>query len=164
MMTPDAIRSSIVIPALSRLGLYSPPAERLLLGTAAVESNFVNFIQFGGGPARGMFQMEPPTFRDIMDRVLAGARHATLRAAVLATAAHQPAGFPELLTNHLFAAAMARAKYFSVGPAIPDRLDDQAQYWWTNYNGRSPHGLKPEDYIAAWHRYCAPLYPSSDIA
>lgn len=158
MTSPGAIRSSIVIPALSRLGLYSNPAERLLMGTAAVESNFVHFVQFGGGPARGMFQMEPPTFNDIMDRVLTGIRQAPLRAAVLATAAYQPAGFSELTANHLFAAAMARAKYFSVAPAIPKTLADQAHHWWTYYNGRSPNGLKPNDYIATWERYCAPLY------
>ncbi len=37
----------------------------LLLGTAAAESAFVHRFQLGGGPARGLWQMEPKTASDI---------------------------------------------------------------------------------------------------
>jgi hypothetical protein len=159
MIDPKIARSAYVVPALTRLGLYSLQAEKLLMGTAAIESNFQNFVQFGGGPARGMFQMEPPTFHDILDRFLAGHSQATLKAAVLTMATTSPPSFDELVTNHLFAAAMARAKYYSIPAPIPIGLNEQADYWWTYYNGRSPHGLKPADYLAKWATYCAPLYP-----
>lgn len=154
---PSTARTQFVVPALHKLNLYSPQAEHLLMGTAAVESNFTNFVQFGGGPARGMFQMEPATYHDLVDRFLA--TDAALNATVLSLAGAHPASFLSLTEDHLFAAAMARIKYHSVGHPLPDTLHDQSQHWWTYYNGRSPHGLKPKDYIAAWNSYCAALYP-----
>ena len=57
MIEPSVARSSFVVPALTHLGLYSLDAEKLLMGTAATESEFQHFRQIGGGPARGMFQM-----------------------------------------------------------------------------------------------------------
>jgi hypothetical protein len=158
MIEPATARLLYIQPALARLGLYSVPAERLLMGTAAVESNFTNFVQFGGGPARGMFQMEESTFHDMFNRVLSKKHNAALKAAVLATSSKNPPTFLELTTNHLFAAAMARVKYCSIPVPIPEGLDDQAEYWWVYYNGRSPHGLKPMNYIKSWNSYCAPLY------
>jgi hypothetical protein len=158
MISPVVVRSAYILPALHGLNLYSPSAERLLMGTAAVESNFSNFIQFRGGPARGMFQMEPPTFHDILDRFLSLKSHQALKAAVIVTATHNPPTFLELTTNHLFSAAMALAKYYSIHSPIPQTLEDQAEYWWMYYNGRSPHGLKPKDYIASWKKYCEPIY------
>lgn len=61
MIDPQTARTVYVIPALSTLGLYSLAGEQLLMGTAATESNFKNFGQFGGGPARGTFQTETDT-------------------------------------------------------------------------------------------------------
>jgi hypothetical protein len=158
MIVPTVVRSAYVLPALHRLNLYSPSAERLLMGTAAVESNFNNFVQFGGGPARGMFQMEPPTFHDMLDRFLSLKSREALRAAVVATDNDKTPAFLDLTNNHLFSAAMARVKYYSIHAPIPSSLEDQAHYWWTYYNGRSPHGLKPKDYIASWRKYCESIY------
>jgi hypothetical protein len=158
MIEPSAARNLYVIPALNRLGLYSVQAERLLMGTAAVESNFVNFVQFSGGPARGMFQMEPLTFNDMLNRVLANKKHAAIKAAAFAMSTNNPPTFVELTTNHLFAAAMARIKYYSIAAPIPIDLDSQAQYWWTYYNGRSPGGVGVKGYLDAWNTYCAALY------
>lgn len=50
--------------------LNSRSAELLLLGTAAKESDMgYSLHQVGGGPARGIFQAEPPTIRDDLDRI-----------------------------------------------------------------------------------------------
>jgi len=47
-------------------GVCSPVAVNLLLGTAAQESRFGTYLyQLGGGPALGVFQMEPITEADI---------------------------------------------------------------------------------------------------
>lgn len=167
MVEPAFARKMFVVPALIRLGLYSDQAERLLMGTAAVESNFTNFEQgyrdkISGwhrkGPARGMFQMEPATFNDMIGRVLSIKNNQALRDAVLATSVECPPLFLEITANHLFAAAMARVKYHSVHAHIPNSLGDQAQFWWTYYNGRSANGLKPKDYLNTWDEYCAHLY------
>ncbi len=156
MISPATARDAFIVPALTRIGHYSLDAEKLLMGTAAIESSFTYFVQFGGGPARGMFQMEAATFDDLMHRVLSTKAHRKLRSDVLATA--KTPNFFDITHNHLFAAAMARVKYFSIRAPIPAGLEHQAYYWWTYYNGRSPHGLKPGDYVTAWHKYCAPLY------
>jgi len=162
MIPPATARDEYVLPALHAIGLYSPAAERLLMGTAAIESGFVDFVQLGGGPARGMFQMEPPTFLWLLDNYLADPGRQALRASVLALAVSDRPVADDLVGNHLFAAAMARIKYLSVPEAIPSDVADQAQYWWHYYNGRSPHGLKPENYMSRWALYCAPLYTQVD--
>jgi hypothetical protein len=158
-MTPQQARDDFILPALQHIGLHTPDAERLLMGTAAIESNFINFVQFGDGPARGMFQMEPPTFDDLTTRILGAASHAALGAKVAELAAPDQPGFLLLQTNHKLAAAMARVKYFSIPAAIPSTLAGQANYWWRFYNGMSPHGLKPQDYLDRWGQYCHALYP-----
>jgi hypothetical protein len=56
---------------LQDLGMHSESAVNLLLGTAAQESQFgTYFRQIGGGPALGVFQMEPDTEIDIWDNYL----------------------------------------------------------------------------------------------
>ena len=50
--------------------MYSPVAENLIMGTAAQESGFTYIKQLGGGPALGMFQVEPATAEDILFRYL----------------------------------------------------------------------------------------------
>src|SRR5260221_162978 len=61
------------ILAISGLGLdpgdLQAPVE-LLLGTALQESGLTYRVQLGGGPARGLFQMEPNTHDDIWDNFL----------------------------------------------------------------------------------------------
>lgn len=48
---------------------YSFSAVELLMGTAAVESQLGTYLrQVGGGPALGVMQMEPATFRWLRDR------------------------------------------------------------------------------------------------
>ena len=105
-----------------------------------------------------MFQMELTTFNDVTGRVLAGKKHHALRDAAYGMADTSPPSFLSLTTNHLFAAAMARVKYYSVPTSIPSGLENQADYWWVHYNGRSPHGLKPADYIKSWNSFCSALY------
>ncbi|HUB16168.1 MAG TPA: hypothetical protein VMB34_29755 [Acetobacteraceae bacterium] len=159
MVAPADALANYVRPALIGLNLHSVDAERLLMGTAAVESNFVNFVQFGRGPARGMFQMEPATFDDIINRYLAMAEQAVLRDALIALASGSPPRFDALETDHLLAAGLARVRYHMVQAGIPSALKDQAEYWWVHYNCESPHGLKPADYLARWEHYCKALYP-----
>ena len=65
MDTGDMIR--VTEDVLARLGLPydTQPGRRLVLGTAAVESDLRFLYQIGRGPARGICQMEPATALDI---------------------------------------------------------------------------------------------------
>ena len=44
----------VIAPALDKLGLWSPSAEELVLGTAIVESGLTYIRQWGDGPALGL--------------------------------------------------------------------------------------------------------------
>ena len=64
-MNAGDIREYAVRPALEMIELWSQVAEDLVMGTAAQESHFSYLEQLHQGPALGMWQMEPATFRDI---------------------------------------------------------------------------------------------------
>ena len=66
MLNVDQLRVDLIRPSLDGLGKWSPQAENLLLLTAAVESALGTYVrQKGGGPALGIYQMEPTTHDDI---------------------------------------------------------------------------------------------------
>jgi hypothetical protein len=99
-------------------------AVRLLLGTAAVESDFGTFLrQKGGGPALGAFQIEPATFIDLKTR-FADRYMLTHRT------------FEECEGNLWLSIVMARLKYWSIPKPLPpkDDLPGMAMYWADYYN------------------------------
>lgn len=161
MIAPDTLRAAHIVPALNAMGLYTLAAEELLMGTAAVESAFRRVLQFPQGPGRGYFQMEAATFNDLASRVLAQKANKPWKVAIDSLASRLPINSNDLVTNHTLAAAMAMLKYESVHRSVPVKAADHAEFWWRYYNGRSPRGLKPADYRAAWARLCAPLYPAA---
>ena len=71
MLDPQHFLAYVVRPSLESIGLWSEAAERLLLGTAIAESQLTWLRQHGGGPARGVYQIEPATHDDIWANYLA---------------------------------------------------------------------------------------------
>ena len=65
MLAATQIRSMVIRPALSKINLWSPSAEELVLGTAIVESGLTYIRQWGDGPALGLWQVEPSTQNDL---------------------------------------------------------------------------------------------------
>jgi len=51
----DQLRDQIVTPGCERLGLASPEAIVLLVGTAMQENRLTYFTQFGAGLTLGLF-------------------------------------------------------------------------------------------------------------
>ena len=141
MINAEQLRCEIVRPACDALGRWSQGAENLLLLTCAVESRLGTYLrQLGGGPALGIFQMEPATYRDIWTNYLAFRpeyvdaleRMTGLPAAVLRAS-------PERMVWDLrYAAAMARIHYLRVRSTIPgtDNWPALAVYWKDHYNTR----------------------------
>ena len=70
-ISPDQLRREVIRPALAVLDLHSDAAEALVLATAGVESNLTWLVQHGGGPARGLWQIEPATASDLFETYLA---------------------------------------------------------------------------------------------
>lgn len=155
MIDPKQLRAEVIRPVLEHLGLGGDAAEELLLGTAIQESRCGTYLrQLGGGPALGVFQMEPATHDDIWDNYLR--YQLQLAGKVGALLAPWPDRAPQLVGNLAYATAMARVHYRRVPAALPAAGDllAQARYWKRWYN--TPLGAgTPEEYIAAWRRFFA---------
>lgn len=124
----------VVRPTLARLdlaqrGIASAAAEALLLGTAAQESGFKWIAQVGGGPALGLWQMEPATHDDLFRNYLA--YHTKLRDAVLSFSCSAMSTQQQLAGNALYAAACCRAQFFRSPKPLPAAtdIDGLARMW-----------------------------------
>lgn len=134
MINPFHLRMLVIRPALAYLDPlipYSVAAENLLLGTALYESTVGRetcLRQVGGGPALGIFQVEPfthtdcyvnwlnfPEKRELLNRVRALCSGRSLIGVV---PYHQ-----ELVTNLAYAAAIARVKYRRSPAMLPGAND-----------------------------------------
>jgi hypothetical protein len=156
-------RDLIVRPTLGKIGLASDAAERLIMGTAAHESGF-HFLAQIGGPALGLFQIEPATHADLWNTFLIGPPK-PLAVAVGGLAAHgQPFlwlndAHDQLASNLAYATAICRCLYYRISAPLPDAddLPGLAAYWKRYYN--TPLGAgTPEQFIADYQRLVAPVY------
>ncbi len=148
-LSPKLVKEDLIEPVLECLDPlvpYSVQAVELLLGTAAAESKLKYFRQLGGGPALGLWQMEPRTERDIHENFLAFKPE--LKEIVNGWRKNTP---EEMATNHSYACAMARIHYFRVRVKLPmaGDLKGQAEYWKRWYNTYLGKGT-PEHYIESW--------------
>ena len=131
----------VLSPVLQQLGLDQyrvQAATELLLGTALQESALIYRRQLGGGPALGLFQMEPATHDDIWANFLH--YHPALAQSVEALTTNPPAA-ATLETNDKYAAAMCRVHYLRMGQIVgqtplPEAGDIPAiaAYWKRFYN------------------------------
>ncbi|MGI9250965.1 MAG: hypothetical protein ACR2PR_07175, partial [Pseudohongiellaceae bacterium] len=112
----------------------SKPAVDLLLGTAAQESLLGTYVrQVGGGPALGIYQMEPATHDDILDNYVRYHDDLVDKLAEIFGSTLPMA--PERLVYDLrYATIMARLHYYRRPEPLPDDLVGLAQYWKTHYN------------------------------
>jgi hypothetical protein len=140
MLDPEQFRLRVIRPSLTRLGLHSPAAEVLLLGTAISESRLSALAQDGGGPALGVYQIEPATHADIWRNYLA--YRPVLSARVLALAAGGLGRPEQLVWNLAYATAMARIVYRRRPEPIPPAGDIPAlaAYWKAHFNTAAGKG------------------------
>lgn len=140
----DQLRTIVVRPSLERLGRHSPAAENLLMGTAVQESRLRYLRQLGGGPALGLWQIEPATFADVYHRYL-GAR-AELRRLVDDLVVPGVPLLEQLADNMRLGCAIARIKYAMDPAPLPaaDDLEALARYWKRIYNTPAGAGTPAE--------------------
>ena len=134
MIDVQQFRADVVRYALQHTRTWSPAAERLMMGTAAVESGFRSIRQLGNGPALGFFQVEPQTRNDIHVHYLAFHQSMKERVADL-----QIPSLPldrQLIVNLAYSTAIARLVYFRRPEPLPEAEDDKglAAYWKQHYN------------------------------
>jgi hypothetical protein len=143
MINPEHFRELVVRPTIIGMGSWSPAAENLLMGTAIQESGLRSLKQIGGGPALGVFQMEPSTHDDIWMNYL-NARD-DLKYKVLEW--HKSKVDPSVMTwNLAYATAMARVHYLRVPAPLPAESDIQGlgEYWKKYYNTPAGAGTSDE--------------------
>lgn len=155
-LSPVGLLRGVVRPALRRMGhpYDSLAAEQLLVGTAAQESGgFLYLRQNSAGPALGIFQMEPATFRDLWARCPLPLKDALRDEA----GAFSPE--PDTVAwNHIFGAMMARLKYRDDSLPLPAAWDIPAMAWaWKHgYNSLAGDGTV-EKFMFSWRRHVAPF-------
>ena len=101
----------LITSILTTLGYNTPAFLNLLLGTMAQESAMGLYeTQVGGGPAKGIFQMENATFQDLNTNFLS--YHQALKASVQSYAPNTPVGTADdLINNHEYACAYAACSF-----------------------------------------------------
>jgi len=150
-MNPHHISEHIILPALVALAEFdermnTSVAVDLLMGTAAQESRLGHYlVQKGGGPAKGIFQMEGDTHRSLWEFYINRKGHEKLRVIMLDFVPSNciKEGIPnekELIYHPVYAAAMTRVHYWQFPDSIPDNLEGQAGYWKRHYNTERGHG------------------------
>lgn len=152
---------------------YLEACARLLIGTAAAESSLKHRKQIGGGPARGLWQMEPKTAKDIFRRLKGKAESAhdpkrrdrgRLDFAMIIELWLGIGGVPLFLPrmddlkfnmehDDLLAATLARVYYQFVPKPIPLSTDGQAAYWKQHYN--TPLGAGTVEHYIKQYAACS---------
>jgi len=158
MIDSEQLRHDVIRPVLRYLDPvvpYSEAAENLLMGTCAHESKGGRYISQIKGPARGIFQMEPATEKDIHENYLEYRPELDDLVMALRMTPFTPilnAGLSNLRCNLYYQAAMARVHYYRVRFAMPENgnIAGMANYWKLHYNtpeGRGTEEAFIEDYM-----------------
>lgn len=152
MIDPDQLKSLIIIPALKYINMYSGSAVNLLLGTCAQESKMGQYLkQLGGGPALGIYQIEPDTHSDVLYNYIAYREKLRNRFSMLRTDLSYDYN---LMGNLHYSTAIARVIYYRAkGPLPPSGdIEGLAAYWKKHYNTDLGKG-KVSDFINNYKRY-----------
>jgi len=149
MLDIEQFRLLIVRPTLEYMGLHSPAAEELIMGTAAQESRFTYLHQLGTGPALGLFQMEPATHNDIWANFLRYQHDLAGKARDLVSPRYRDgdavlAG--ALIGNLEYACAMCRIHYRRKKDPLPEAsdIDGLGEFWKQHYNTTQGKGTVDE--------------------
>ena len=155
MIDPTDFRDEIIRPTLMYLGgrFNSPAAVALLLGTALVESRLTYLRQIGGGPALGVYQIEPATLRDVYKNYLDN--RPELAEEIRNRWGYQGMNLAEQLKGDLFyATVIARLIYYRAPGALPraDDLRGLADYWKQYYNTEQGKG-DPAEFVRLYKQH-----------
>ena len=158
-MNANHLRVFIVRPALNELEMWSPAAENLILGTAAVESDLEYLAQISGGPGLGLWQIEPQTHEDVWANFLKFRKPLAKRVVQAAGRGTQTPRLPPhdwLIYNLRYAAAVARVIYWRDPEPLPEPTDTAGlgEYWKRVYNTDLGAGTVKR-FVASYERLVA---------
>lgn len=151
-MDATQLREYVVRPALKAIDKWSKAAENLVMGTAAQESNLKYIHQLGNGPAVGLFQMEPATYKDIWANYLEYRLELTDKILSAIESEVTPVS-GRMVWDLRLSAIMCRVHYMRVPKPLPDENDvwEMARYWKTFYNSELGKGTV-EEFVRNYQR------------
>lgn len=153
-MNPEHLRELIqmTLRALDPEVPYREDAVELLMLTAAAESDLGTYLRQVSGPARGIYQMEPNTEKDIWWNYLCH-RRKIADAVSLFLSEGGPMEL-DLMGNIPYQTAMARIHYLRVPAPLPigTYVQGMAIYWKAYYNTRLGAG-KVEEAVQKYNRF-----------
>ena len=142
----------VITPTLITLGMHSPAAEKLLLGTAAQESGFDPFSQNHNGI--GIYQISSQQHRQAWDGYLAFRPDLASQVRGLASQ-RQFLNNPdqELKTNLAYSTAIAWIIYLQTEHQLPaaDDVDGLCNVWQSTFSQQSETAYCAEQF-AQWLR------------
>lgn len=143
-------RELIVKSSLNDLLLYSQDAEELLVFTCAVESLGGTFIHQVGGPALGIYQMEPNTHNDIWQNHISPNGSLTMR--LMSNFNISKPSEEVLIYDLRYATAMTRIFYERIKEPLPSASDENAiwEYYKKYYNTQKGAAQKDQS-IKKYH-------------
>ena len=152
----NQLRDFIIVPALTAIGMWSPSAVNLLLGTAALETNLGTYLvqkDIGIRGGLGIYQCESKTYNDIWDNYVLNS--IPLRAKIKTYCGYDSKPFPvRLITDLSLATIITRLYYFRIKAPLPAANDTAglAEYWKKWYNTEMGSGTV-EQFIENYNRY-----------
>ncbi len=155
-MNARQVRDLIISPCLIALGLYSPSAVQLLIGTCSQESQMGKYIAQQGIGLKGgigIYQMQKNAFDDIWQRVILP--NVALRAKLRLFLGYEGKPSAERMVSDIaLSTAMARLYYYAIPSALPDANDIPAlaAFWKKFYNTPSGGGTEQE-FIDNYKKY-----------
>jgi hypothetical protein len=151
------LRRYVIVPTLDHLAAWNPrikseAAIRLLLMTAAHESRMGHWLHQVGGPAEGIYQMEPATHYDLLDWIGPFTDDGSVCLKTLVTQLRTDLLNDQVEGNLYYATAMARLFYWRRPEPLPEEHDlgglaRYAKQWWNTYLGKATVA----DYLQAAH-------------
>ncbi len=161
MLDIEQFRQYILKPALSFLQIYSDDAEELLVFTCAAESDGGSLIHQVNGPALGIYQCEPDTHIDLWRNFIIFRTNFTMQLAMNFGVPKVPP-VEKLMTDLMYATAIARLHYYRVKEKLPSRhdVDSMWEYYKQYYN--TPAGKADKDKSIQKYRQFARL-PAPEV-
>lgn len=147
------LKEIIIVPTITALGMNSPSAVNLLLGTAAQESHLGRYLKQINGSALGLYQIEPRTFHWVWTSRIDTSYAMKARIRLMLGYEGKP-DVMRLASDLMLSTAICRLYYATFEEPLPDADDVEglADYWKKHWNTVLGKGTTKQ-FIENYKRY-----------
>lgn len=153
MLKATQLRDLIIKPTLIELIAYSEEAAELLMFTCAVESDGGTYVKQVGGPALGIYQMEPNTYNDIWENYIKVKGSLMLILLSNFDLVNMP-NEDKMIYDLRFATIMARIHYLRVNEKLPPANDvDKIWSYYKRYYNTAKGDAHKNEAISKYYKF-----------